>query len=140
MKRPKQPSKNALARRLKEAQAAVETGKQQAAHYKHASEAAEAKRKQQVAGLADSLADVRRRLEAMTDGIIRHPLCKVGVFHDRRIDTVHIDGIVRICCDVSIRNLRTMRQVSREALHAELAYRLADEVRQKVLTEIKITL
>jgi hypothetical protein len=139
MKRPKTPSKNTLARSLKEAQAAVEAGKQQAAYWKGNAEAAEAKRKQQVAGLADSLAEARRRLEAMTDAIVKSPRCEVGAFYDRCIDTAEINGVVRVCCNVSIRSLTIMPQVSREALHAELANRLAEMVHQKVLTDIRIT-
>lgn len=139
MRRPKQPSKRTLARRLKEAQAAIEVGKQQAAHYKHEALTSEAKRKQQVAGLAGDLAEVRRRLEAMTDGIIRHPRCEVDVMEDRCMDTYRIDGLVRVYAQVSIRHLQGFRQYDRETLHTELANRLAEMIRQKVLTEINIT-
>lgn len=139
MKRPKQPSKKALTRRLKEAQDAVEVCKQQASYWKYTAEAAETKRKQQVAGLAADLASARQRLEAMTNGILKHPRCQVGVIDGRCLDTFVIDGLVRVCAQVRIDHLQGIRQFENECLLTELANRLAEMVRVKVFTEIKIT-
>lgn len=139
MKRKKQLSRNALARRLKETEDRLQTTIEQGRYYKFHADHTEQNRRRQADIYTQQLSELRKRLHKITDSVVNASRCSIGVHLSDYLEQRVINGRVRLCVDVNIEHITSLISSAVKDYHEELANRLADEVRRRVMTDIKLT-
>lgn len=135
MKHTKQPSRNALARRCAALEADKQAAIDQCKYWRATFEAEQARRRKQADIQGQEIQRLRDRLEKFTDAIINSPGYQIGV----RTITEHTVHEMRVVAEFRLSTMRLpWRGGLPEGLRAEVAERLADEIRKQALQKLRI--